>query len=94
MVTHQHLHGSPLNSIHRELVFMSSVCTFSQPAESLGKPRGDETIPPLRKTSKTFGAAVCLVFLEMHKKERKKEVGRWWCSSGRADGGEIEGGGA
>lgn len=39
---------------------------------------GDETIPPLRKTPKTLGAAVCLVFLEMHKKERKKKVGRWW----------------
>lgn len=37
---------------------------------------GDETAPPLRKTSKTLGAAVCLVFLEMQEKERKKEVGR------------------
>lgn len=27
-VSHQHLHGSPLSSIHRELVFTSSVCTF------------------------------------------------------------------
>lgn len=30
----------------------------------------------MRKTSRLFGAAVCLAFLEMQEKERKREVGR------------------
>lgn len=34
-------------------------------------------MPPLTKASKTPGAAVCLVFLEVHEQERKEEVGSW-----------------
>lgn len=75
-VARQHLHGCPLSGIHGELVFMSSVCTFFFHKSLWERLGGDETAPPLRKTSKTLGAAVCLVFLEMQEKERKKEVGR------------------
>lgn len=44
----------------------------------------------MRKTSRLFGAAAWLVFLEMQEKERKREVGRGGGSQGRNLHSEVQ----